>query len=253
MTDDDFILEARGAMPEGIEIPTGLDARVGKGDILALTGRDIELLDACFHTLAGTRRLAAGYLRIAGIDLYDLVERDWLTLRQRSGLISSRVPLLSTMSAGLNVMLPLLYHRTQNAEQAQQVADELLDQLGFRADHHALPSELDETDQLRAQLARELILDPDIIFVDEPFSLRSVGDWPLISGLLRSLADERGLALVIATANLAFIGRHARRSIYVGAQGCECLDTGALLSGAGSGDCREFLTCTTTWARELTT
>lgn len=251
MTDDDFILEARGAMPAGVDMPVGLDARVGKGDILALTGRDTELLNACFHTLAGTRRLAAGYLHIAGIDLHDLDERDWLALRQRSGLISSRVPLLSTMSAGLNVMLPMLYHRTRDAGQAQQVADELLDQLGFRADHHALPSELDETDQLRAQLARELILDPDIIFVDEPFSLRSVGDWPLISGLLKTLAGERNIAFVIATANLAFIGRHAQQSIYIGAQGCECLDTGAMLSGAGSEDCREFLKCTTTWAREL--
>lgn len=240
-------LIARNFAPPGYA--DGVDVELQAGEILALTGPYSTSLMACLRCIAGIEFHFAGELRVAGIDVATMNEREWLQLRQRSGLVSSRVPLLSTMDALMNVMLPLIYHHPRQTATAKAVAQRLLDDLGFEGPRHVLPAELQATHLFYLQMARELILEPGILFIEEPFSMQSAGDWPVISQQLVSLAAARKIAIVIATMNLAFIQKHAPRTLFIDADNMELHETASWIGGSGSAASRAFLDKVTTWPR----
>lgn len=242
------LLRARNISASGQ--PGGVDIDIARGEIVAITGPSSALSFRTLRALAGVDADFSGDLEINGIDLHLLDETRWLQLRRETGLVSARVPLLSTMSAILNVMLPLNYHHPEAAAFARDRSEALLEELGFDGNADALPSELDGTQRFTLQLARELILDPLLLFIEEPFSMHAVADWAALAQRLVALAQDRNMALVIATANLSFVQQHAARCLFVNEDIMELLATDDMLAGFGSPESRQFLATVTTWPRE---
>jgi putative ABC transport system ATP-binding protein len=160
------LLHAFGLVPvEGMQ---PLDFELSTGVSVCLVGHDHGLRSAYIHTLAGAHYPWSGDLKLLGHRLSTLDDRRWLLLRREVGLVTREAPLVSSLDAMRNVMLPALYHGVATRSESAQRAHDLLERLGFEGAVDRLPAFLGERDRNIVALARALMLAPRLLFVDDP-------------------------------------------------------------------------------------
>lgn len=207
----DVILECRnlwkvfGAVPEGFEQATGTLSKeqviaqvrekgslpaicdvsldVHRGEILMIMGLSGSGKSTLLRCMSRLVELSAGEVSFEGQNILTLKERALTELRRNSfGMVFQSFGLLGHLNARDNVAFPL---RVQNVPKAARHAraDELLDLVGLGERKDNFPHELSGGQQQRVGIARSLISDPDLWFLDEPFSALD----PLIR---RQMQDE---------------------------------------------------------------
>jgi len=103
--------------------------------------------------------------------------RAWRDLRLKMALLFQEGALFDSMSVGENVAFPLWIHQRAGSAEAGRRARERLGELDLASAFDRRPSELSAGERKRAALARALIMEPEILFFDEP----TTGLDPLLS------------------------------------------------------------------------
>src|SRR5207237_8899312 len=118
------------------------------------------------HVLAALGRPTGVTVRIAGVELTTLADRELTQLRRdRVGFIFQTFNLLPVLNAEENILLPLsIAGRDPDAEWF----DRLIDTVGIRDRLTHRPAELSGGQQQRVAVARALISRPTVVFADEP-------------------------------------------------------------------------------------
>jgi putative ABC transport system ATP-binding protein len=149
------------------------------------------------HTLAGLDVPTSGSVRVDGIELTTLNDRELTELRRnRIGFIFQTFNLLPVLNAEENILLPLSIagRRPDRAWFDQLVrAIGIFDRLSHR------PAEMSGGQQQRVAIARALISRPAVVFADEPtgnLDSRSSND---MLELLRQAVDEFHQTVVMVT------------------------------------------------------
>jgi putative ABC transport system ATP-binding protein len=168
----------------------GLSATIEPGEIVAITGPSGSGKSTLLHCLSGIMRPETGEVHYAGerIDTLDESARTKLR-REHFGIVFQFGRLVPELTAVENVALPLLFDG-HGREEATTVARAWLDEAGAADVADARPAELSGGQLQRVAVARALITSPKVIFADEP------------TGALDSVAGERVLSLLLATARL---------------------------------------------------
>ncbi len=177
----------------------GVDLTVEAGTMVALHGRSGSGKTTLLNIVGGLDEPSAGSVHVCGTDLVAASERERVALRRdRIAFVFQAFGLLPVLSAAENVEVPLRLHKLPTAERRARVAHLLsLVGLGHRADHR--PAELSGGEQQRVAIARALANEPELLIADEPTGQLDSGTGQRIMDLLRSLVDEAGLAMVVAT------------------------------------------------------
>jgi phospholipid/cholesterol/gamma-HCH transport system ATP-binding protein len=177
--------------------------RVAAGEIRIVLGASGCGKSTLLKTVIGLERPMGGDIRILG-DKVDWTQgRPSNDLMKRIGVLFQGGALLSSLTVGENVALPLRIH---NPGLPLQVVDELvrlkLEQVKLGHAYAKLPNELSGGMRKRAGLARAIVADPDLLFCDEP----SAGLDPVTSRgldeLLLELRDSLGITMVVVTHEL---------------------------------------------------
>ncbi|HYE01946.1 MAG TPA: ABC transporter ATP-binding protein [Phycisphaerales bacterium] len=182
--------------------------------VTALRGADLEITEPGFygimgasgsgkstllHLLGALDKPDAGEVVVSGRRLHELDERALTRFRGRAvGIVFQQYNLVPTLTARQNVELPGLLQR-EPKDWLRRRAGELLAALGVpdRADHR--PDALSGGEQQRVAIARALLFAPRVLLADEPTgSLDSVSSARLWE-LLRALAAEHGMGVVMVT------------------------------------------------------
>ncbi|MCK9182611.1 MAG: ATP-binding cassette domain-containing protein [Fibrobacteraceae bacterium] len=163
----------------------------------------------------------------AGIDLIPN------SLRTKMGVLFQGGALLSSLTIQENVALPLKMHRPGlTPDIIQDIAADALDKVHLLHAYYKLPSELSGGMRKRAALARAIVLDPQLLFCDEP----SAGLDPVTSrsldDLLIELRENLGASIVVVTHELASIDAIADRILFL--QKGTVLFDGTLADGKAS-------------------
>lgn len=155
-----------------IHVPVrGVDWRAHSGEFWVIGGPHGSGKTALLNTVAGLRRPAEGTVRHFGRELASLSEHDLLELRTRIGYVfKGGGRIFADLSVADNVSLPLRYHRDWTPEQAQPAAREILEATDLASLAGESAETLNPGLQQRVGLARALILQPEILFLDEPFA-----------------------------------------------------------------------------------
>jgi putative ABC transport system ATP-binding protein len=146
---------------------------------------------------AGLDRPTSGGIRLAGTDLAALSEtKRTLLRRERIGFVFQSFNLLPSLTAELNVALPL---RLAGRRPPRRQVRDVLASVGLadRAGHR--PAELSGGQQQRVAIARALITRPEIVFADEPTGMLDSASGREVLSLLRDLVDKQGQTVVMVT------------------------------------------------------
>ena len=156
---------------------------VGRGEmlvIMGLSGSGKSTLVRCFSRL---HDITGGTIEVEGQDVMSLSENELIELRRsKMGMVFQSFGLLPHRTVLDNVAFPLEM-RGQNRHDRRARALEVIRLVGLEGREEYFPRELSGGQQQRVGIARSLAIEPDIWFLDEPFSALD----PLIR---REMQDE---------------------------------------------------------------
>jgi putative ABC transport system ATP-binding protein len=179
---------------------------IAPGEWVAVTGPSGSGKTTLLNVLAGLDRPSAGRVRVGGVDLASLGNRELARYRQRTvGLIFQQFHLISYLTALENVMLAQFVHSTTDRGEAEEALRQV--GLGERLGH--LPSELSGGEQQRVCIARALINQPSLILADEPTGNLDAVNEAIVMTLLTDL-NRRGHTLVLVTHDPTIAARAGR-------------------------------------------
>lgn len=184
--------------------------QVSDGDFWAVLGPSGCGKSTLLALLAGLRFPAAGSVCINGEGL--------LRPRPRTGLILQDYGLLPWATVRQNAGLGLEVRRFYGADgihaprdlAPHQSVDSWLERLGLSAVADRYPAQLSGGQRQRTAIARTLLLQPDLLLMDEPFSSLDAPTRESLQTLTLDLAAEQGLTLVLVTHSIeeaALLGR----------------------------------------------
>ena len=184
------------------QILRGVSLDVVEGEIMVIMGGSGSGKSTLLRHLMALERPSSGTVRLLGRDLDALSARDLNELRKKTGAAFQGGALFSSMTVGENIMLPLREHTELDHTTMRIMARlklEVVDLAGFE---DLMPAELSGGMIKRAAMARAIIMDPKILFCDEP----SAGLDPVVSAaiddLILRLRDAIGMSIVVVTHEL---------------------------------------------------
>jgi ABC-2 type transport system ATP-binding protein len=168
-----------------VEALKGIDLTVGRGEMFALLGPNGAGKTTLFSILATLRAPSSGSARVLGRDV--VTERD--AIRREMGIVFQEPAIEQRLSGGDNLyLMGLLYGHTMAG--ARKRAGEILEQLGITDIAGRLARELSGGQRRKLELARALVTDPKILFLDEATLGLDVDARRLFWGQIRGLADS---------------------------------------------------------------
>ena len=165
------------------------------GTFTAVMGPSGSGKSTLLQCAAGLDRPTSGEIRLAGQSLRGLSETKLTRLRRdRIGFVFQSFNLLPSLTAELNVALPL---RLAGRKPAKGEVREMLAVVGLadRARHR--PSELSGGQQQRVAIARALVTKPSVVFADEPTGMLDSATGREVLSLLRELANSRQTVVMV--------------------------------------------------------
>ena len=200
----------RGGDGNPIEVLSGVDFAVDRGEFVAIVGASGSGKSTLLHLLGALDTPSGGTVRLAGQSYEEESSEVLAALRNRKlGFVFQFHHLLREFTALENVMLPLLIAGEDDAR-ARSRAEELLAAVGLAGRMSHRPSQLSGGEQQRAAVARALVADPLVVLADEPSGNLDHANSERLHQLFAHLSREFETALVVVTHNRSLAGRADR-------------------------------------------
>lgn len=193
----------------------GVNLSVRRGEIMVILGTSGCGKSTLLKNIIRLNEPSGGTVTLLGHEMTALEEEEIEPVLRNIGVTYQHGALLNSLTAGENVALPLEMHTNMSAGLRRQIAEVKLDQVGLAGAYGQYPPELSGGMQKRVAVARAIVMDPEIIFCDEP----SAGLDPVTSAgldhLLMTLNETLGMTIVVVTHELSSIERIAHRVTYL--------------------------------------
>lgn len=198
-----------------VPVVRGLSYQLPKGRILAVvgesgSGKTVHAL-ALLRLLPPTARITQGHILYNGQDLVSLSAKALRRLRGQKLAMIFQDPSASlnpVLTIGEQLTETLLAHQTMTRAQACQKAAALLREVGISDGEKRLndyPFQFSGGMCQRVMIAMALALTPDVLIADEPTTALDVTIQAQILKLIRTLQQERQMAVLFITHNLAVV------------------------------------------------
>ena len=213
------------------KILDGVSMDVYAGEIMVIIGGSGSGKSTLLRHVVALEQRTSGTVRILGRDPAALDAKEALDLRKKIGVAFQGGALFSSMTVGENIMLPLYEHTVLDRTTMEIMARLKLEVVGLAGFEDLMPAELSGGMVKRAAFARAVIMDPKILFCDEP----SAGLDPVIAAalddLLLRMREAMGMTIVVVT--------HELESAFSIADRITVLDQGRILLTGTTEELRE--------------
>ena len=193
-----------------IAVLRGIDIDVERGDFVAITGASGSGKSTLLHILGALDSPSAGRYEFRGREVADIDDDARSRLRASSfGFVFQSFHLLPQLTILENVALPFLYSGSP-APDATPRARRALERVGLAHRLEHTPAELSGGEMQRAAIARAIVVEPEVVFADEPTGNLDSGTGAQVLDLLGEL-NRAGTTLVLVTHDAAVASRAHRR------------------------------------------
>ena len=184
-----------------LNVLRGVDLEIQKGEIVSIVGKSGAGKSTLLHILGTLDKADKGSVFINGKNVSTMNNAALSDFRNRNiGFVFQFHHLLPEFNALENVTMPALINR-QSETTARKKAAELLDYLGLSHRITHKPTELSGGEQQRVAVARALMMNPSVVFADEPSGNLDSASSKDLHNLLFKLRDDFKQTFVIVTHN----------------------------------------------------
>jgi len=176
-----------------------VDLELYPGELVAIEGPSGSGKTTMLQLLGALDKPTRGSVVFDGRDLSKLGDAELTSIRAKDiGFVFQAFNLIPTLTASENVELAMVPLKGARAERRQRAAD-LLGQVGLSERTKHLPSLLSGGEQQRVAIARAMANKPRVILADEPTGNLDSRSSEEIGTILRSLAAEQGVTVILVT------------------------------------------------------
>ena len=198
-------------------VHTDVSFTIHQGEVFAIAGGNGCGKSTLLREIIGLLVPSKGTISLFGVDSRKLEESNGQPIHRRFGVMFQHGALFSSLTLEENVAVPLREHTDLNLRLIREIVELKIAMVGLPPDSaRKFPNELSGGMRRRAALARAIVMDPELIFLDEP----TAGLDPMIAAgfdeLVLSLKSLLGLTVVMVTHDLDSLWRIATRVAVLG-------------------------------------
>lgn len=179
---------------------SGVSLVIRKGEFALLTGSSGSGKSTLLNIIGGLDRDFSGSVSIGGEDLKKMSDGELSRFRNRKiGFVFQSFNLLNHLTAGENVMLPLLFSGDDSRKRDKDAVRDALRKVGLEHKMEIHPNHLSAGEKQRVCIARALFNAPELILCDEPTGNLDSKNSDSIISLFRDINEKYGFTFLIAT------------------------------------------------------
>ncbi|WP_270811218.1 ABC transporter ATP-binding protein [Hungatella effluvii] len=181
------------------EVLKDVSLQVMPGEFVSIMGPSGSGKSTLLYILGGLDTPTGGRVLLNGTDISSFGDEKMSVLRRRNiGFVFQFYNLIPNLNVEENIMLPLLLDG-QKMERCTDRLDRILDMVGLSDRRRHTPRELSGGQQQRVAIARALIVNPGILFADEPTGNLDTKAGADIMSLLREINRSTGQTIIMVT------------------------------------------------------
>ncbi len=228
MTTNDAIIEIKNLDTRlgGEWVHKNLNLTIRRGEIMGIVGGSGSGKTTLLREMLHLTKPVAGSIKIFNHEITTASSKTMLKIQRRWGVLFQSNALFSSLTLMENVMFPLREHTHLSEEDMQNLALLKIMMAGLSMDAATkYPAELSGGMQKRAGLARAIVLDPELIFLDEPSSGLDPQTAAGFDELILNLQKTMGLTIVMVTHDLDSLWKITNRVAFLGEKTVLCVDS----------------------------
>ncbi|MGX7024281.1 amino acid ABC transporter ATP-binding protein [Vagococcus hydrophili] len=191
-----------------------INLTIEKGEVVVAIGPSGSGKSTMLRCINALEEITTGELFVDGVDIHDK-KTNLNEVRKNLGMVFQHFNLYPNMTVLENVTIAPIKVLKEDKESAIKKAEKLLDKVGMLHKKDEYPTQLSGGQQQRIAIARSLAMEPDVMLFDEPTSAldpEMVGE---VLDVMKSLAKESGMTMIVVTHEMGFAREVADRVIFM--------------------------------------
>lgn len=221
--DKEIVIKAENIIKKfgQMTVLNGVNLEIYKAETFVIMGGSGCGKSTLLRHLIGALKPDSGKVYLLGKDLCALKEDEMDIVKKKIGMSFQSSALFDSMTVGENVALPLKEHAKLEKSVIDIVVKMKLELVGLRGFEDLMPSQISGGMRKRVGLARAIVMDPEIVFYDEP----TAGLDPIVAGVIDKLILDLSKKLSITSV----VVTHDMKSVFSIADRVAMLYEGSVL------------------------